>query len=126
MDKTIFIKICAFYNLAFFVFHLFFWKLLDWKNELAKLKPINGGVMQILNLRLIYVFLLMSMTCFFFPDELASTQLGKFLLLGFFLFWFGRLIEQFIFLRMKSKVLTILTAAFIAGVILHLLPLVLQ
>jgi len=124
MDKTVLIKICAFYNLAFFVFHLFFWKLLDWKNELARLKPINSGVMQILNLRLIYVFLLMSIACFFFADEIAVTRPGKFLLLGFFLFWLGRLIEQFIFLRIKSKVLTILTAAFVAGVLLHLLPLV--
>lgn len=124
MDKILIIKICGVYDIAFFVFHLFFWKLFDWKNDLARLKPGNRAVMQILNLRLIYVFLLMALACFFYAGELASTPMGKFFLLGFFLFWFGRLIEQFIFLKMKSKIVTILTITFIAGVIIHLIPLI--
>ncbi len=124
MDKILLIKICGIYDILFFVFHLFFWKLFDWKNDLAKLKPGNRAIMQILNLRLIYIFLLMFLASFFYAEELAATQMGKFFLLGFFLFWFGRLIEQFIFLRMKSKIVTILTITLIIGVIMHLLPLI--
>ncbi|MCE1163903.1 MAG: hypothetical protein LWX07_00715 [Bacteroidetes bacterium] len=124
MDKILLIKICGVYDFAFFVFHIFFWKLFDWKNDLAKLKPGNRAIMQILNLRLIYIFLLMSAVCFFFAGELASTSLGRFLLAGFFLFWLGRLIEQFIFLRIKSRMVTILTFVFIAGVIMHFLTLI--
>ncbi len=124
MDKILLIKICGIYDILFFVFHLFFWKLFDWKNDLAKLKPGNRAIMQILNLRLIYIFLLMFLASFFYAEELAATQMGKFFLLGFFLFWFGRLIEQFIFLRMKSKIVTILTITLIISVIMHLLPLI--
>jgi hypothetical protein len=32
------------FNLGFTVFHLFFWKLFDWKKDLASLTPVNRSV----------------------------------------------------------------------------------
>lgn len=78
--------------------------------------------MQILNLRLIYVFLIMAGVYFFFPNELADNRLGHFLLWAFFGFWLGRAIEQFIFLKMKHRLVTLLTVVFVVGTILHWWP----
>jgi hypothetical protein len=118
------LKICGIYNLAFAIFHIMFWKLFNWKDDLAKLRAGNRAVMQILNIRLIYVFLLMFVIYTFYAPQLLETPLSFVLLIGFLGFWTGRLIEQFIFLRIKSTMVTILTIVFIIGVILHLLPLV--
>ena len=58
MDTQTVIKIGGFYNLAFLVFHAMFWKIFKWHNELPKLTHINGAIMQVLNLCLMFYFLL--------------------------------------------------------------------
>jgi hypothetical protein len=103
-----------------------FWKLFKWNDDLKKLTFGNRAVMQILNIRLIYVFLLMSFVYLFYSSQLAETPLGFALLIGFLGFWAGRTIEQFIFLRVKSTMVTVLTVVFIIGDILHLLPLLIK
>jgi len=44
-------------NVLFALFHIGFWKIFDWKHDLARLQPINRAIMQTLNLVLIYLFL---------------------------------------------------------------------
>jgi hypothetical protein len=66
----------------------------------------------------------MAFIYFAYPHQLIETELGTALLIGFLLFWVGRTIEQFIFLRIKSKMVTILTIIFFVGIIIHLLPLI--
>ncbi|MDD5362423.1 MAG: hypothetical protein PHN88_09845 [Ignavibacteria bacterium] len=126
MDKLLLLKICGIYNLAFAVFHIMFWKIFNWKDDLAKLRAGNRAVMQILNIRLIYVFLLMAFVYLFYSSQLAETPLGFVLLIGFLGFWVGRTIEQFIFLRIKSTMVTVLSVVFLIGVMLHLLPLIVK
>jgi len=94
--KTL-IYIGGFYCLVFAVFHLMFWKLFEWKRELPKLKPVNRGVMQVMNLRLTYVFLVIAFITFFFADDLLTTNLGKVILGATSLFCLMRAIEQLIF-----------------------------
>jgi hypothetical protein len=77
--KTLII-IGGIYCLIFAIFHLAFWKLFDWKNELPKLNSINRGILQVLNLRLTYVLFVVAFFCFFLTDELLNTNLGKFVL----------------------------------------------
>jgi len=43
-------------DIAFGIFHVFFWKLFDWPDSLAPSGRINEGVTQILNIMLSYVF----------------------------------------------------------------------
>ena len=124
MDKTFLLDLCGIYNLAFAIFHLFFWKLFKWKEDFRKTSAGNRAIVQILNIRLIYIFLLMAFIYFVYPHQLIETELGTALLIGFLLFWVGRTIEQFVFLRIKSKMVTILTIVFFVGIIIHLLPLV--
>ncbi|MCU0849448.1 MAG: hypothetical protein MUD12_16315 [Spirochaetes bacterium] len=44
-------------NLALAVFHMLFWKLLNWGEELPKLSMLNIGVIQILNVIIIFTIL---------------------------------------------------------------------
>ena len=124
MDSQTALFCCGLYNLAFAAFHLYFWKIFKWKEDLKRNNVANRAIIQILNIRLIYVFLLMSFIYFFYPTQFLESELGFVLLVGFLGFWVGRTIEQFIFLRVKSKMVTILTIVFFIGIILHGLPLV--
>jgi hypothetical protein len=119
MDKIIIIYACSVYYLAFAVFHIGFWKLFNWQIELKKLHFTNRAIMQILNLRIIFMCFLMAFIYFKYPQELLNTSLGKTLLIGMFLFWLGRTIEQFIFFKQNNKYLKTATFVFIFGTVLH-------
>ncbi|MCD4835107.1 MAG: hypothetical protein K8R31_15015 [Bacteroidales bacterium] len=126
MDKISILYICGIYNFLFAIFHMFFWKIFNWKKDLKKNSIANQAIMQILNIRLIYIFLLMAFVYIFYPEQLMETRIGNILLIGFSGFWIGRTIEQFIFLKVKSKMANALTVIFIIGIIIHLTPLILE
>ena len=115
------IYICGFYCLAFALFHIGFWKIFKWNEDLKKLFFANRGIMQILNVQTIYFFLFVAFICIAFPTELLNTELGNVFLLGCSLFWFIRTIQQFIFFK-ANYVIHILTVIFIIGTILFALP----
>lgn len=48
------------YNPGFAVFHLAFWRIFRWKEDLASLTRINWAIMQVLYLRLTFVFLVIA------------------------------------------------------------------
>ncbi len=54
MEKVIII--CGIYSFLFGIFHLFFWRFFKWKKDLAKLSQVNKGIVQILNIQLIFSF----------------------------------------------------------------------
>lgn len=110
------------FHLGFAVFHLFFWRLFNWKKDLATLTYINRAVMQILNLCLTFVFVVVAYISIFHSHELAATNLGKVILVSISAFWFLRLIEQIIFFGIKKRLSIILTILFFAGFALYLLP----
>jgi len=126
MTKIVLLHLCGIYNLAFAIFHILFWKLFKWNEDLKRNSVGNRAIIQILNIRLIYIFLLMAFIYLFYPAQLLETKIGFVLLIGFLGFWIGRTVEQFIFLRVKSKMVHILTLIFFIGVVLHFLPLVIH
>lgn len=126
MDGETLIYLCGAHSLGFAVFHLAFWKLFDWPQSLRQTNPATRAVTQILNLRLIYVFLGVAMLCFWLPEELLTTRLGHVLLLGMALFWVGRTVEQFVFLRYNLWLVHALTVLFVLGSILFAIPLVVR
>ncbi|MDH5822831.1 hypothetical protein QFW77_07460 [Luteimonas sp. RD2P54] len=111
------------HSAGFALFHAAFWKLFGWKHELRKLALPTRAITQILNLRLIYVFAGIAALCFLFPAEIAGTPLGRGLLAFMALFWVGRTIEQFVFLRVNHPMVHALTALFVLGAALFALPL---
>lgn len=124
MSKQVWIYICGLHSLLFAVFHMAFWRLFKWKTQLRKMSLVNRATMQVLNTRLIFIFLLFAFLCFVYPRELYATSLGQALLAGISLFWLGRLIEQFIFFRVNNAYTHLLTLLFFLGFILFLLPVV--
>jgi hypothetical protein len=118
--------VCGIYNLGFVAFHAMFWKLFRWSKQLKKLKIHNRAIVQILNLRLMYVLAVFGVLCFTFTHELLTTTIGRFVLGSMAVFWLGRLIEQLIFLRVNVRMVLVLTALFFLGTVLHVLPLVLS
>ncbi|WP_149194819.1 hypothetical protein [Luteimonas suaedae] len=123
MSNEWLILLCGLHSLGFALFHLAFWKLFGWKHELRKAALPTRAITQILNLRLIYVFAGIAAICFLFPTELRATPLGRALLLFMALFWVGRTIEQFVFLRVNHPLVHALTGTFVLGAILFALPL---
>jgi hypothetical protein len=121
--KELLVYLCGLHSLGFAVFHAFFWRLFDWKSELRRVGRVNRGIFQILNLRLIYVFAFAAALCFLYPGELHATRLGRVFLLGGSLFWAGRLLEQFVFLRIDHPLVHLLTVLFALGAVLFALPL---
>ena len=123
MSRDLMIQLAGLHSFAFALFHMSFWKLFRWDRELAKVGLPTRAVTQILNLRLIYVFLGMGTLCFLFTRELHATPLGRALLVFMSLFWVGRTIEQFVFLRINKPLVHVLTALFVIGAMLFALPL---
>ena len=124
MNDQLMIFLCGVYSLAFAIFHSQFWRLFNWKIELPKLQPANQAIMQISNICLIYFFLLVAAICFIFPTELLNTRLGHFFIAGISLFWVGRTIEQFIFLKVDHPMVHLLTYIFILGAIMFAIPVI--
>ncbi|KRD34287.1 hypothetical protein ASE35_11255 [Lysobacter sp. Root916] len=111
------------HSLAFAGFHLAFWKLFRWRDTLKTATVADRAILQILNLRLIYVFLAVAVLCFFYTDELQTSALGHAVLAGMSLFWVGRTIEQFVFLRINRPLVHALTALFVLGAVVFAMPL---
>jgi hypothetical protein len=117
------VRLAGVHSLAFAAFHLAFWRLFDWKHELRKVGRPTRAVTQILNLRLTYVFLGAGAACFLFTRDLVHTPLGR-AMLGFMaVFWLGRTIEQFVFLRVNDLRVHALTVLFVLGAVVFAAPL---
>ena len=110
------------FNVGFAVFHLFFWKLFDWKKDLTFLTPVNRSVMQILNLCLTFMIALMAYVSLFLPRETLTTNLGRNLLVAFALFWFLRMLEQIFMFEVKGRLSVVFTLIFLLGCVLYLIP----
>jgi hypothetical protein len=123
MDTQTVIKIGGFYNLAFLVFHAMFWKIFKWHNELPKLTHINGAIMQVLNLCLMFCFLLFGYISLFHTSELGTSNMGRALLLFISLFWLARAIEQLVFFSFKRSASIAMTILFLLGFCLYAYPL---
>lgn len=114
---------CALHSFAFAAFHLAFWKLLQWPRTLRDTTLPNRAILQIANVQLVWVFVLAGMLCLLFPDELATTPLGRALLACMSLFWLIRLVGQFVWLRVNHWMAHLLSALFALGAVLFALPL---
>ena len=110
------------FHFAFFVFHLFFWKLLDWKNDLASLTHTNRAVIQIFNLCLMFVFLMFAYISFFHTSELLSSSLGRSLLVLIAALWGFRAILQIVFFGLRNRASIVLFLASLVGNVLYLIP----
>lgn len=112
------------FHLAIAIFHLFFWRIFRWKEDLASLTRINRAIVQILNLCLTFLFFVMAYVSFFHAAELLSTPLGHIILVSIALFWVLRLILQFVFFGARHRISILFILLFLVGASLYLFPLI--
>jgi hypothetical protein len=124
MNTDVLLLLCGIFNFGFAVFHMFFWKVFRWKADLRSLGPANRGIMQVMNLGLIYIFFCLGAATIYYKSVLITTDLGKTVLLFISVFWLIRAAEQLIFFDIKSNFSRILFVIFVAGSLLHLYPLI--
>ena len=110
------------YHVGLIIFHLLFWKLFRWQEELANITFINRMVMQVMNISLIFIFFIFAYLSFFHTAELLATTVGRTLLTLISLFWLLRTLQQILFFRLKSKISVLLTLVFCGGFIIYLIP----
>jgi hypothetical protein len=121
MEMSSPLLLSALYNAAFGVFHLSFWKLFRWAEELPRLGKVNRSVMQILNLRLTYVFFFMCLLLAVVAREGAQGLLPALLAGGMALFWLMRALEQLWFFGWRNVVSNAMLVLFVLGAMLHLM-----
>ncbi len=90
------LKIIGILLMALALVHIGFPKYFNWKQELNALRLINRQMMYIHTFFIAFVVFLMGALCFTSSHELITTILGKKITLGFGIFWFLRLIIQFL------------------------------
>ena len=120
-DDTI-LLLCGLHSFGFAAFHIAFWALFRWPKTLASTTVANRAILQIANIQLIWVFLCIGGLCLRFPDGLIQTPLGRTVMLGMSGFWVLRLIQQFVFLRVKHPLVHTLSVLFALGAALFALP----
>jgi hypothetical protein len=124
MKSSMWIYAAAGYNVALAAFHLGFWRMFRWKEELPKLHPANQGVMQALNVMLAYVFLLIAGLQILRADEIVGSPLGRTLMAGWMGFWLIRAAVQPVFFKgLPSATNVAFVLLFLAGAGLHAMAL---
>lgn len=116
------IKAGGIYNIALVIFHLLFWRIFNWKEDLRSLSFLNRAIMQVLNLSLTFAFVIFSYISLVHTNELISTHLGKILLILMALFWFARAVQQVVFFKLKNWVSMAFLVFFIVGAALYAVP----
>ena len=115
MKPETLIVIGGLYNAAFAIFHLGFWKIFGWKRDLVSLTPANRAIMQVLNLCLIFSFLIFAYISIFHTAELVATGIGRALLALIALFWLLRAVEQPVFFGLSQPLSVAFLVIFLAG-----------
>ena len=105
------------------VLHLFFWRLFNWPDELARLSSLNARVVPVMNISLIIVFLGAAYVSVSFAGDFVGTALGRGVSFALALFWLARLIQQFIFFGLKKPFSWLLSFFCLVTAVLYALPL---
>lgn len=116
------IKAGGIYSFSFVVFHLLFWRLFNWKEDLRSLSFLNRCIMQVLNLSLTFAFVIIGYISLVHTRELLVTPLGKSLLVLIALFWLARAVEQIVFFKLKHWGSIAFLLVFLAGASLYGIP----
>ena len=118
----IFIKAGGYYNTGLIIFHLLFWRIFNWKQDLAQVSFLNSAVMQVLNISLIFAFVIFSYISLAHTNELLTSPLGHSLLVLMALFWLARAIQQIIFFKLHNWVSRAFLLLFLCGALLYGIP----
>jgi hypothetical protein len=89
------LKILGYLFVILSIAHAFFPKYFNWKQELNQVSLINKQMMQVHTFFVALVVLGIGLLNIFYCDRLLTTDLGKTICFGLFIFWLTRLLFQF-------------------------------
>ena len=116
------IKAGGIYNFALVIFHLMFWRLFNWPEDLRSLSILNRATMQVMNLSLAIVFLVFAYLSLVHTAQLYSTTLGRALLLSIAVLFMLRAILQVVFFRLQHWISVAFLVFFLVGGVLYGIP----
>ena len=116
------IKAGGFFNIGLVLFHLSFWRLFNWNEDLKNLSFLNSAVMQVLNISITVVFVIFCYISLVHTEELLTTPLGHSLLVLMALFWLARSIQQILFFKLQHPLSLVFLLVFMAGFVLYAIP----
>jgi len=116
------VKAGGLFNIALVIFHLSFWRLFNWRDELKSISFLNSSIMQVLNISLTLVFVIFAYISLLHAEALLSTPLGNSLLALMALFWLARAIQQIIFFGLRLPLSRVFLLIFLSGFALYAIP----
>jgi len=116
------IKVGGIYSFGFVIFHLMFWRIFNWGNDLRSLSFLNRAIMQVVNLSLTFAFVIFGYISLLHSKELLESSLGHSLLILISLFWLFRAIEQIVFFKLKHWGSVVFLLVFLLGSVLYGIP----
>ena len=116
------IKAGGFFNIGLILFHLAFWHLFNWSEDLKKLSFLNSAIMQVLNISLTLAFAIFAYISLAHTGALLSTPLGNSLLVLIALFWLARAIQQIVFFKLRHPLSWLFLLIFTTGFVFYTIP----
>jgi hypothetical protein len=116
------IKVGGIYNIVLVVFHLLFWRIFNWDEDLRTLTFLNRAIMQVVNLSLTLVFVIFAYVSLMHSAELLASPLGRSLLILMAVFWFFRAMLQAAFFKLNNGGSVAFMIFFFAGGVLYGIP----
>ena len=116
------VKAGGIYCFGFVIFHLMFWRIFNWGEDLKTLSFLNRAIMQVVNLSLTFAFVIFGYISLFHSRALLETALGHSLLVLMSLFWLLRAIQQVVFFKLKHWGSAIFLGVFLLGAVLYGVP----
>lgn len=111
-------------NILALIFHLLFWKLFGWPEDLLCLNHDNRSGMQVLDIQLMFIFAFFAYVSLMHPKELLETVLGRIICWFIIIFYFARIINQHIFWDPLMPRSIVLVSGCILTIGLYLIPLI--
>jgi hypothetical protein len=116
------IRIGGIYNIGLILFHLSFWRIFNWNEELDRVSFLNRAVMQVLNISLMFAFAIFAYISLVYTSELMNSPLGNSLLVLMALFWLARSVQQLVFYKLKHWLSWLFLLLFMTGCLLYAIP----
>lgn len=116
------IRIGGIYNVGMILFHLSFWRIFNWNEELGRVSFLNRAVMQVLNISLIFAFTIFAYISLVHTSELLDSPLGNSLLVLMALFWLARSVQQVLFFKLRHRLSWLFLLLFFSGFLLYAIP----
>jgi len=112
------------FDIGIGLFHLGFWRLFRWGEQLPRLSALNAAVMQALNVSMTLLAFILGGLLIAHAGELPASALGRELMALMALFWLARGVQQAVFFELKRLPSVVFLVLCVLGAGLHLGPLV--